>query len=85
MRTRWVATGQNGADFLPQVRSNTSGKGQHRHIAADAVALAGDLLEFPDHRLLGGGIAVIELQGIRPAGKIGIPAISQDQVRSFSV
>ncbi len=52
------------------------GKSQHRHIAAQAVALAGDLLELRVHRFLGGGVAVIELQSIWPARKIWIPSMS---------
>src|SRR5579872_7243219 len=54
------------------------GKNQHRHVATDTITLAGNSLEFPAHRLLGGWIAVIELQGVRPAREVRIPAMSQN-------
>ena len=47
---------------------------QHGHVAAQAVALLGDLQEFADHRLLRGGVGVVELHGIGPAGEIRIAA-----------
>ena len=54
---------------------------EHGHIAAHAVTLTGDLQQFCNHRLLGGRVAVVELQRIRPARKVGIAAMSQDQDR----
>ncbi len=51
---------------------------KHRHITAHPIALAGDLLEFPGHRFPGGGMTVIELQGVRPAGEVRILAMRQD-------
>ena len=56
------------------------GQGEHRHVAAHAVALAGDLQQFPDHGFLRGGVAVVELQGVRPAGEVRIAAMGQEQV-----
>src|SRR5262249_27765760 len=38
------------------------GQDQHGHVAADAVALAGDLHQFAEHCLLGGGVGVVELK-----------------------
>ena len=42
---------------------------KHGHIAAHAVTLPSDPQQFPDHRLLRGGITVVQLQRIRPAGR----------------
>jgi len=56
------------------------GQHQHGHVAADAVALPGDLDELGDHRFLRGGIAVVELQRVRPARKVGIAAMGEQQV-----
>ena len=53
---------------------------EHGHVAAHAVALAGDPQQLADHRLLRGRIAVVELQRVRPAGEVRVPAIGQDQV-----
>ncbi len=60
------------------------GQDQHRHIAADAVALAGDLDEFADHRLLRGRGGVVELQRVGPAGEIGITAIGEEHVAGLA-
>ena len=51
---------------------------QHRHIAAYAVAFPRYFDQFLDPRRLQFGIAIIELQRIRPAGKVGVTAVSQD-------
>jgi hypothetical protein len=53
------------------------GQQQHRHVAAYAVALAGDRDQLVDARPLQFGIGVVELQSVRPARKIGIAAIGQ--------
>ena len=50
---------------------------KHGHIAAHAVALPCDLQELADHRFLRGRVAVVELQGVRPAREIRIAAVSQ--------
>ena len=56
------------------------GQDQHRHVAADAVALPGDPHQFADHRFLHGGVGVVELQRVGPAGEIRITAVGQDQI-----
>ena len=61
-RTRRVASGQNGLRGdapgpLEDFRQN-----QHGHVAAHAVALAGDFHQLADHGFLRGRVAVIELQ-----------------------
>src|SRR5262245_53880148 len=45
---------------------------EHRHVAADAVTLTGDLQQLADHRLLRGRIRVVELQRVWPAIEIWI-------------
>ena len=57
---------------------------QHRHVAADAVALAGDLHEFADHRFLRGGIGIVELERVGPAGKVGVAAVGEEHVASLA-
>ena len=56
------------------------GQDEHRHVAAHAVALPGDLHQLADHRLLRGRIAVVELQRVRPAGEVRVAAVGQQQV-----
>src|SRR5258708_14539535 len=56
------------------------GQHEHGHVAADAVTLAGDLLQLSHHRVLGGGIAVVQLERIRPTGKVRIPAVGQESI-----
>ena len=53
------------------------GQDEHRHVAADAVALPADLQELVQHGLLRGHVAVVELEGIRPPGEIRVPAVRQ--------
>ena len=53
------------------------GQHQHGHVAADAVALSGNLHQRRDHRLLGGGIRVVELQRVGPAGEVRIAPVSE--------
>ena len=42
--------------------------------------MAGDFQQLADHRFLRGRIAVVELQGVGPAGKVRIATVSQQQV-----
>ena len=56
------------------------GQHEHRHVAADAVALAGDSHQLADHRLLRVRVGVVELQRVGPAGEIGIAAVGQEQI-----
>ena len=51
---------------------------EHRHVAADAVALARDALELAEHRLLQGRVAVVQLERVRPAVEVGIAPVSKD-------
>ena len=55
------------------------GQDQHRHVAADAVALPGDSLQLADHRLLQVRVAVVELQRVGPAGEVRIAAVGEHQ------
>ena len=57
---------------------------QHGHVAAHAVALAGDLQQLADHRLLRGRVAVVELQRVGPAGEIRVAAVGQQQVAALA-
>ena len=56
------------------------GQDQHGHVAAHAVALSGNPHQFADHRFLRGGVGVVELQCVGPAGEIGITAVGEDQI-----
>ena len=47
--------------------------------------MPGDLHHFSDHRVLRGGIAVVELQCIRPAGEIRITSVGEQQVAAFAL
>ena len=53
---------------------------EHGHVAADAVALPGDLQELRDHRLLSGRMTVVKLQCVRPAVEVRVPAMGEQQV-----
>ena len=56
------------------------GQQQHRHVAADAVAAFGDRAAArPVMRLAQAGVAVVELERVRPAGEVGIAAVGQDR------
>ena len=68
---------------MPQVRSNTSGKTQHGHVAAHAVALPGDSLQLADHRLLQLRVAIVELQRVGPALEVRVAAVGQHQRAVF--
>ena len=51
---------------------------QHRHVAANAVAFAGDGDQFVDLRLLQLRIAVVELQRVGPTGIVGVASVRED-------
>ena len=53
---------------------------EHRHVAAHAVTLSGNLHQCRDHRPLRRGIAVVELQRIRPAREERIAPVRQNHV-----
>ena len=55
------------------------GENQHGHVAAHAVGDLGQLEEHLGHRLPEGRVAVVELEGIGPAGEVGVPAVGQDE------
>ena len=60
------------------------GQDEHRHVAANAVALSGDSLQFADHRLLQFRVAVVELQRVRPAGEVRIATVGQQHVATLA-
>ena len=62
---------------LPGALENL-GQQQHRHVAAQTVAFAGNGEQLVDPRCLQLGVGVIELQRVRPPGKIGIAPIRQN-------
>ena len=51
---------------------------KHGHIAAHTVTLTGDPQQFSDHCLLRRCVAVVKLQRIRPARKVGIAPVGQN-------
>jgi hypothetical protein len=56
------------------------GHDEHGHVAADAVALAGDPEKLADHGFLSGGVAVVQLQRVGPSGEIGVAAVGEKEV-----
>src|SRR5262245_6255914 len=54
--------GPNAPGALEDVRQH-----QHRHVAAHAVALTGDLHEFVSHGVLRRWITIVQLEGVGPA------------------
>ena len=72
-RTRgWKGGGERAPGFGKYVVEN-----EHRHVAADAVTQASDALEFCEHGLAGGWIAVIKLDGIDPGTHVWVLAAGQ--------
>jgi hypothetical protein len=53
---------------------------EHGHIAAQAVTLTADPQQFSDQCLLRRSVAVVKLQRIRPARKVGIAPIGQHEI-----
>src|SRR5437016_4575609 len=64
-RLRPERLGPDGPGSLEDLRQD-----QHGHVAAHAVALPGDAHELLDHRVLKRRVAVVELQGVGPTGKV---------------
>ena len=60
-------------------------KHKHRHVAAHAVALPGNLQQLPDHRFLRGRVAIVELKGIRPARKVRVAPMGQKQIAALAL
>jgi hypothetical protein len=56
---------------------------QHGHVAADSVALTGDLDQRLDYRGAQRGSKGVELNDVRPSGKVRIAAIRQDSIADF--
>ncbi len=65
--------GGNVPGPLEDLRDN-----QHGHVTADAITLARDPPQLAEHGLLQIRIAIVQLQRIRPACKVGIAPIGQD-------
>src|ERR1700719_3924610 len=61
------------------------GQQQHRHVAAHAVALAGNRDQLVDARPLQFGIGVVELQSVWPTWKMGVAAVGQNLRSSVGV
>jgi hypothetical protein len=60
------------------------GQDKHGHVAAHSVSLPGDPQQFSDHRVLHGGVAVVKLPRIGPAGKIRIAPVGKQQVAALA-
>ena len=52
---------------------------QHRHVAAHAVAAIGDRAQLGDLRLAEAGVAVVELERVRPAVEVRIATEGEDR------
>src|SRR6516162_8034046 len=50
---------------------------QHGHVASEAVTLVGNLDQLADHRFLRGRVAIVELNGVRPAGKVWVASVGK--------
>ena len=61
------------------------GQDKHRHVAANSVTLPGDPQQLSDHRVLRGGVAVVKLQRIRPAGEKRIASIREQPVAALAL
>ena len=51
---------------------------QHRHVAADAIALAGDPPQLAEQRVLQRGVAVVQLERVGPAIEVRIAPVGED-------
>ena len=58
---------------------------QHRHVAANAVALSGNVGQGFDHRLAQAGLKGIQLQDVRPGRKVGIASAGQKVIVYLNV
>ena len=56
---------------------------QHRHVAPHAITLLRDFQQLADHRLLCGRVTVVELQRVRPASKVRVASVRQDQLATL--
>ena len=63
----------------PQVRSKIVVQQEHRHVAADAVALPGDLRERLDHRLPKARLEGVELEHVGPCREVRIAAAGENR------
>src|SRR6516164_8954134 len=50
---------------------------QHGHVASQAVASVRNLDQLADHRFLGSRVAIVELKGVWPAGKVRITSVGK--------
>ncbi len=83
-RTREIAAGQKECRLPAPGSFEDFRQQQHCHVATHAVALARNLLEFPHHRFVRRGMAIVDLHRIRPAGKVRIAPVGQNQITVFS-
>ena len=56
-----------------------SGHDEHGHVAAHAIALAGDSLQLADHCLLQFRVGIVELQRVGPTVKVRVSAVGEQQ------
>src|SRR5262249_32121158 len=47
--------------------------------------LSGDLHQFADHRFLRGGVSIIELKRIGPAGEIRVATVCEQKITGFAL
>jgi hypothetical protein len=57
----------------------TSGRQQHGHVAAHAVALQGDRLELVQHARAPGAMSVVHLRGVLPGREERIAPVGDDE------
>jgi len=77
-RTDSVAFGQKGSARMPGAFEH-SGHDEHGHVAAHAIALAGDSLQLADHCLLQFRVGIVELQRVGPTVKVRVSAVGEQQ------
>ena len=83
---RWHRT-RSGSMTMPQVRRKTSGSSSIAMSQRIAVAQPGDPQQLAAHRRLQLGAAIVQLQGVGPAGKVGVATVGKDAepIRSRSI
>ena len=70
---------------MPQVRSKTSGSTSMAMSQRTPSHWPAILTQLADHRFLRGGVGVVELQRVGPAGKVRIAAVGQEQIAAACV
>ena len=77
-RTASVTRGQNAGAAIPHVRSKTSGSTSIAMSQRTPSHWPRNPRELAEHRLLEGGVAVVQLKRVRPAVEVRVAPVRQD-------